>query len=105
MRRVTHDRIIKIPACGADIARVVAPGSATQHTLLAIGAEPSRTVSRRTPVVLVPTILNPFRDPAGNVVQAERIRWKAPDFCRLHRAVRPVASVAVRKSRLHRVAP
>ncbi len=53
------------------------PGAAPengQSTIAAIGVTPGRPIPRRTLVIVVPTVLDPFPDIAMHVEQAEGIR-------------------------------
>src|SRR6266540_1705359 len=57
------------------------PGSATDDVVSAAGANPSRAVRRRSIVIALIAILDPFPNVAIHVVQAERIGRKRADWC------------------------
>src|SRR6266511_720004 len=70
------------------------PGSATDDVVSAAGANPSRAVRRRSIVIALIAILDPFPNVAMHVVQAERIGSKSAYWCGsviLPRAVAPAA--------------
>src|SRR5215510_10181881 len=58
----------------AELPRLVVPGTAAHDAATAVAAcRPCRAVRRRSVVVVVPAILDPLRNIAAHVVQAERI--------------------------------
>src|SRR5262249_14685972 len=64
----------RIAERGAETIRREVPGSATVHTVCAIAAfDPGRTIRWRAIVIAVEAILDPLKDIADHVIEAERI--------------------------------
>ena len=71
----------------------------------AIGAEPSRAVRRRSIVVALIAVFDPFPNVAMHVVQAERIGGKRADWCSLNILPLAAATAAICISLSDLVAP
>src|SRR5262249_73449 len=64
----------RVAVRGADIFRNEVPGTAAVHMVCALAAfDPGRTIRRRAIVIAVEAILDPLKDIADHVVEAERI--------------------------------
>src|SRR6185437_4588121 len=75
------------------LVRRAAPGTTTDHPLVAPRVHPRAAVGRRAHVVFMPAILDPFRNVAVDVVQAERIGLETH-----HRRRPPIVVVVVLES-------
>src|SRR5262245_50061073 len=71
----------------------------------AIGAKPSRAVRRRSIVVALIAVFDPFPNVAMHVVQAERIGSKRADWCGLNILPLAAATAAVCISLSDLIAP
>ena len=52
---------------GAQVLRIVAPGTAPQHALSTIARSPSPAISRRAFAIVIPAVRSPFPHAAAHV--------------------------------------
>ena len=81
------------------------PRATANDMVSAIGANPSRAVRRRSIVVALITVFDPFPNVAMHVVQAERIGSKRADWCGLNVLPLAAATAAICISLSDLVAP
>ena len=92
---VPYARVVVIAAGGANITRIVFPGSGTDDVRRAVVINPSRTIRRCALIIVVPAIGYPLIDIAAHIVQTEGVRLETADLQRLRSVVGFITSFAI----------